>query len=117
MAEKRPTRQIVPRRLKPNQFKRDEQIRIDAGQFTDRPRRLFGEMMRTPAEIRAHAETYRELHAYLQGPILTQAIEDVALALDQLAVSIERQDGAVRDASRLALFASDPDEEGPEFGA
>ena len=103
MAEKRLTRQIVSRRATPNQFKCDQPIRIDAGQFTDRPWRLFGEMMRTPAEIRAHAETYRELHAYLQGPILTQAIEDVALALDQLAVSIERQDDAVRDASRLAL--------------
>lgn len=59
----------------------------------------FGEMMKTPAEIRAHAETYRELHAHLEGPILTQAIEDVALALDQLAESIERQDDAIRDAS------------------
>jgi hypothetical protein len=103
MAEKRPTGQIVPRRSIPNQFKCIEQIRVDAGQFTDRRWPLFIEMMRTPAEIRAHAETYRELHAYLQGPILTQAIEDVALALDQLAVSIERQDDAVRDASSLAL--------------
>jgi hypothetical protein len=56
-------------------------------------------MMRTPAEIRAHAKTYRELHAYLQGPILTEAIEEVARALDQLAVTIERQNDAVRDKS------------------
>jgi hypothetical protein len=62
----------------------------------------FSKMKRTPAEIRAHAETYRELHAHLEGPILTKAIEDVALALDQLAVSIEQQADAVRGTSGLA---------------
>jgi hypothetical protein len=60
-------------------------------------------MTRSPAEIRAQAETYRELHAYLRGPILTQAIEDVAIALDRLAAAVEWQDEAVRDPSRLAL--------------
>ncbi len=69
----------------------------------DRPTVYFSEMTRTPVEIRAHAEAYRELHTHLQGPILTQAIEDVAIALDRLAAGIEQQDEAIRDASKLAL--------------
>ena len=69
----------------------------------DRPHRFFSEMTRTPVEIRAHAEAYRKLHTHLQGPILTQAIEDVAIALDRLAAGIEQQDEAIRDASKLSL--------------
>ncbi|MDQ0839861.1 hypothetical protein [Sphingomonas faeni] len=56
----------------------------------------LGKMARTPVEIRAQAKAYRQLHAYLQGPILTPAIEDVAIALDRLAVSIEQKDEAIR---------------------
>jgi hypothetical protein len=69
----------------------------------DRPTVYFSEMTRTPVEIRAHAEAYRTLHTHLQGPILTQAIEDVAIALDRLAAGIEQQDEAIRDVSKLAL--------------
>ncbi len=56
----------------------------------------FSEMTKTPVEIRADAEAYRQLHAYLHGPVLTQAIEDVAIALDRLAASMERQGEAIR---------------------
>lgn len=68
-----------------------------------RPNVYLAKMTRSPAEIRAQAETYRELHAYLRGPILTQAIEDVAIALDRLAAAVEWQDEAARDPSRPAL--------------
>ncbi|MES3154451.1 hypothetical protein [Sphingomonas faeni] len=63
------------------------------------------DMTRTAADIRAQALAYRELHSHLQGPILTQAIEDVAGALDKLAASIEDQDAAVKDISQLPTLA------------
>ena len=34
-----------------------------------------------PEQSRAQAREYRELHAYFSGPVLSDAIEQVALAL------------------------------------
>lgn len=57
-------------------------------------------MNKSPDQIRAQARGYRELHSYLNGPVMTQAIEDVALALDRLAASIEQQAETVGLTSR-----------------
>jgi hypothetical protein len=48
-------------------------------------------MTRKPEQLRAQAREYRELHAYLAGPVLSDAIEQVALALERTADELEAE--------------------------
>jgi hypothetical protein len=48
-------------------------------------------MNKTPEQMRAQAQEYRELHAHLSGSVLSEAIEQVALALDRSADALEAQ--------------------------
>ena len=46
-------------------------------------------MTKTPAQMREQAQEYRELHAHMTGTVLSDAIEQVALALDRSADALE----------------------------
>lgn len=46
-------------------------------------------MTKTPDQMRTQAREYRELHAHLSGPVLSDAIEEVALALERAADELE----------------------------
>jgi hypothetical protein len=48
-------------------------------------------MTKTPEQMRRQAQEYRELHAHLTGPVLNDAIEQVALALDRSADALEAE--------------------------
>lgn len=48
-------------------------------------------MTKTPDQMRAQAREYRELHAHLAGPVLSDAIEQVALALERAAKELEAE--------------------------
>jgi hypothetical protein len=47
-------------------------------------------MTKTPDQMRTQPREYRELHAHLSGPVLSDAIEEVALerAADELEVEL-----------------------------
>ncbi|WP_168711625.1 hypothetical protein [Sphingomonas sp. PAMC26645] len=48
-------------------------------------------MNKTPEQMRRQAQEYRELHAHLTGSVLSEAIEQVALALDRSADALEAE--------------------------
>jgi hypothetical protein len=48
-------------------------------------------MNKTPEQLRRQAQEYRELHAHLTGSVLSEAIEEVALALDRSADALEAE--------------------------
>ncbi|MES3100101.1 hypothetical protein [Sphingomonas faeni] len=48
-------------------------------------------MNKTPEQMRAQAREYRELHRHLTGTVLSEAIEQVALALDRSANALEAE--------------------------
>lgn len=48
-------------------------------------------MTKTPEEMRAQAQEYRDLHALMTGPVLSEAIEQVAIALERSADALEAE--------------------------
>lgn len=48
-------------------------------------------MIRTPEEMRAQAQEYRDLHAHMSGTVLSEAIEQVANALERSADALEAE--------------------------
>ncbi len=69
-------------------------------------------MTKTPDQMRQQAQEYRNLHNYMSGAVLTDAIEQVALALERAASELEAELARMR-----GEFTFYPDQEGPEFGA
>lgn len=51
--------------------------------------RYLGDMSKTPEQMREQAKEYRELHSHMKGTVLSDAIEQVALALDRSADALE----------------------------
>lgn len=48
-------------------------------------------MIKTPEEMRVEAREYRDLHTLMTGPALSDAIEQVALALERSADALEAE--------------------------
>ena len=48
-------------------------------------------MTKTPEQMRRQAQEYRELHSHMTGTVLSDAIEQVALALDRSADALEAE--------------------------
>jgi len=48
-------------------------------------------MTKTPKELREQAQEYRDLHASMAGTVLSEAIEQVAEALDRSADTLEAE--------------------------
>jgi hypothetical protein len=48
-------------------------------------------MTKTPDQMRQQAQEYRNLHNYMSGAVLTDAIEQVALALERAASELEAE--------------------------
>lgn len=46
-------------------------------------------MEKTPEQMREQAQQYRDLHTYMAGAVMSGAIEQIALALEQAADAIE----------------------------
>lgn len=48
-------------------------------------------MTKTLEQMRKQAQEYRDLHSHLTGPVLSEAIEQVALALERSADALEAE--------------------------
>lgn len=48
-------------------------------------------MTKTPEQMRQQAQEYRDLHLHMTGTVLSDAIEQVALALDRSADALEAE--------------------------
>ncbi|MEG3162308.1 hypothetical protein U1763_17535 [Sphingomonas sp. LB2R24] len=48
-------------------------------------------MTKTPEQTRQQAREYRDLHSHMTGTVLSDAIEQVALALDRSAYALEAE--------------------------
>jgi len=48
-------------------------------------------MTKTPEQMRQQAQEYRDLHSHMTGTVLSDAIEQVALALDRSADALEAE--------------------------
>ena len=48
-------------------------------------------MTKTPDQMRQQAQEYRSLHNHMSGAVLTDAIEQVALALERAASELEAE--------------------------
>jgi hypothetical protein len=48
-------------------------------------------MTKTPEQMRAQAQEYRDLHAHMTGTVLSEAIEQVALALERSADALDAE--------------------------
>jgi hypothetical protein len=64
-------------------------------------------MSKTPERMKAEAREYRVLHEHMKGVVLSDAIEQVAVALEQAADELEAEEGVASLAKRWEVHTSD----------